>query len=69
MGVDLLCSQLTEGKQIEQEAVLTSPDGSLVNVFVRIEGTFLETSIPDEPVVIDQSDYVFTPRVVGARAG
>jgi len=69
MGVDPLCAQLTEGKQIVQESVLTSPDGSLANVFVRLQGTFPETPVPDEPVVIDQQDCVFIPRVVGARAG
>ena len=69
MGVDPLCAQLTEGKQMVQEAVLTPPDGSLANVFVRLQGIFPETPVPDEPVVIDQTDCVFTPRVVGARAG
>ena len=69
MGVDPLCSQLTDGKLIVQESVLTSPDGSLANVFVRLEGTFPDTPIPEEPVVIDQTDCVFVPRVVGARAG
>lgn len=69
MGVDPLCSQLTEGKLMVQESVLTSPDGSLANVFVRLEGTFPDAPIPEEPVVIDQTDCMFVPRVVGARAG
>jgi len=69
MGVDPLCAQLTEGKLMAQESVLTSPDGSLANVFVRLEGTFAEIPVADEPVVIDQTDCVFVPRVVGARAG
>ena len=69
MGVDPLCSQLTEGKLMVQESVLTSPDESLANVFVRLEGTFPETPVPEEPVVIDQTDCVFVPRVVGARTG
>jgi plastocyanin len=69
MGVDPLCAQLTEGKQIVQESVLTSPDGSLANVFVRLQGTFPATPVPDEPVLIDQQDCGFVPRVVGARAG
>lgn len=69
MGVDPLCSQLTEGKLMVQESVLTSPDGSLANVFVRLEGAFPETPIPEDPVVIDEKDCVFVPRVVGARAG
>ena len=69
MGVDPRCAQLTEGKLMVQESVLTSPDESLANVFVRLEGTFPETPVPEEPVVIDQTDCVFVPRVVGARAG
>ena len=69
MGVDPLCSQLTEGKLMVQESVLTAPDGSLANVFVRLEGAFPETPIPEEPIVIDQTDCVFVPRVIGARAG
>ena len=69
MGVDPLCAQLAEGKQIVQESVLTSPDGSLANVVVRLEGAFPETPVPDEPVVIEQVDCVFVPRVVGVRAG
>ena len=69
MGVDPLCSQLTEGQLVVQESVLTSPDGSLANVFVRLDGTFPETSLPEEPVAIDQTGCVFVPRVVGARAG
>ena len=69
MGVDPLCAQHTEGKQIVQETVRTAPDGSLANVFVRLEGTFPETPIPVDPVVINQSDCVFLPRVVGVRAG
>ena len=69
MGVDPLCSQLTEGKQMVQESVLTALDGSLANVFIRLQGDFQETPVPDEPVVIDQQDCIFVPRVVGARAG
>ncbi len=69
MGVDPLCAQLTDGRQIVQETVVTARDGSLANVFVRLEGTFPDTPVPDEPVVIDQADCVFVPRVVGVRAG
>ena len=69
MGVDPLCARLAEGKQLVQEAVVTSPNGSLANVFVRLVGDFPEMPIPEEPVVIDQVDCIFTPRVVGVRAG
>ena len=69
MGVDPLCTQITEGRQLVQETVLTSPDGGLANVFVKLDGTFPETPVLDEVVVIDQVDCLFAPRVVGARAG
>ena len=69
MGVDPLCSRLTEGKQMVQESVVAARDGSLANVFVRLGGTFPETPVPDEPVVIEQQDCIFDPRVVGVRAG
>ena len=69
MGVDPLCAQLTEGKQLVQEKVLTSPDSGLANVFVKLDGTFPKTPVPDEAVVIDQVDCLFAPRVVGSRAG
>ena len=69
MGVDPLCGELTADKQVVQETVVTSPDGSLGNVFVQLQGTFPEVPVVDEPVVIDQRDCVFVPRVVGARVG
>ena len=69
MGVDPLCARLTEGKQLVQETVRTSPDGGLANVFVKLDGTFPETPVPDEAVVIDQVDCLFVPRVIGARVG
>ena len=69
MGVDPRCVQLNADTQVVQETVRTEPDGSLANVFVRLEGTFPEVPLPDEPVVIDQRDCVFVPRVIGARVG
>ena len=69
MGVDPLCAQLTEGKMMVQESVLAAADGSLAHVFVRLQGEFPDTPIPEAPVVVDQVDCVFVPRVVGARAG
>ena len=69
MGVDPLCARLAEGKQLVQQTVVTAPDGSLANVFVRLDGDYPATPIPDEPVVIDQVDCLFVPRVVGVRAG
>ena len=69
MGVDPKCKQVTEGKLMLQERVLTDADGGLANVFVQLTGTFPETPVPTDPVVLGQRDCVFVPRVVGARAG
>jgi plastocyanin len=48
---------------------MASVDGSLANVFVRLQGTFPQTPVPTEPVVIDQRACIYIPRVVGARVG
>ena len=40
MGKDPMCAAINRGKQVIQETVLASLDGSLANVFVRLQGTF-----------------------------
>ena len=69
MGLDPKCKDLREGETVIQEAAMTSADGGLGNVFVRLLDEFPETPVPAEPVVIDQRGCIFTPRVVGARVG
>jgi plastocyanin len=69
MGVDPKCAQLNAGKQVVQEAVVTSNDGGLANVFVKLQGSFPQTPVPAEPVVIDQRGCIYRPRVLGIRAG
>src|SRR5262249_45757718 len=54
MGVDPACSKINAGKRVVQEAVVTSADGGLANVFVKLLGNFPATPVPSEPVVIDQ---------------
>lgn len=45
-------------------------DGKLQNVFVRItEKPAVDVKVPSEPVVVDQSECVFRPRVQGAVEG
>src|SRR5215467_9278707 len=69
MGMDPMCSKMTAGKRMIQEYVVASIDGSLANVFVRLQGTFPKTPVPTPPVVIDQRQCIYGPRVVGARVG
>ena len=69
MGRDPMCASINRGKQIVQETVMAALDGSLANVFVRLQGTFPKTPVPTTPVVIDQRACVYSPRVVGVRVG
>jgi plastocyanin len=69
MGMDPKCSEMNKGKQILQETVRAASDGSLSDVFVRLEGVFPATPVPKAPVTIDQHACVYSPRVVGVRVG
>ena len=69
MGMDPKCAEMNRGKRVVQETVAAAIDGSLANVFVRLQGTIPQTPVPKEPVVIDQRGCVYQPRVVGARVG
>ncbi len=69
MGVDPMCSRANAGKRVMQETVVADKDGGLANVFVRVTGTFPQTPVPSQPVVIDQLGCVYVPRVVGVRVG
>src|SRR5262245_6464363 len=69
MGMDPMCSRMNAGKRIIQEYVVATADGSLANVFVRLQGNFPQTPLPTQPVTIDQTGCVYAPRVVGARVG
>jgi hypothetical protein len=69
MGVDPKCSQMNVGKRVLQEAVVVSQDRGLSNAFVRLQGTFPATPVPNTPVTISQRGCVYGPRVVGVRVG
>jgi plastocyanin len=69
MGLDPMCVKVNAGKRVIQEEIVTSADGGLGNVFVRLQGSFPRSAPPAEPVTIDQRLCVYTPRVVGARVG
>src|SRR6266850_6950933 len=68
MGRDPMCAKVNTGKQVIQETVLTR-NGGLANVFVRLQGNFPQTSVPTQPVTIDQKGCIYLPRVVGIRVG
>ncbi len=69
MRMDPGCTKATAGRRMLQEQVVTSRDGGLANVFVRLQGSFPPAPVPAEPVRVDQHDCVFHPRVAGARVG
>jgi plastocyanin len=69
MGKDPMCAAINRGKQVVQEIVAASLDGSLANVFVRLQGTLPPTPVPSEPATIDQRSCVYVPRVMGVRVG
>jgi len=69
MGMDPMCAQMNAGKRVIQEYVAAAIDGSLGNVFVRLQGNLPQTPAPTQPVVIDQRACVYTPRVIGVRVG
>jgi plastocyanin len=69
MGMDPKCADMNRGRQVIQEQALITADGSIANVFVRLEGTFPPSPVPTTPVVIDQRSCVYGPRVVGMRVG
>lgn len=67
MGADPLCSRLNRGTRVIQEAVLTTADGGLANVFVTLDGAFPEAPAPAAPVTIDQEGCIYSPRVAGVH--
>jgi plastocyanin len=69
MNADPMCVKASGGSHITDEAIIAAADGSLANVFVELVGTFPDTPVPSEPVSIDQRGCVYSPRVVGLRAG
>jgi plastocyanin len=69
MGVDPKCSALNAGHRVIQESAMVTADGSVANVFVRLDGSFPKTAVPTDPVVIDQRACMYRPRVIGVRVG
>jgi plastocyanin len=69
VGVDPKCSALNAGHRVIQESAMVTADGSVANVFVRLDGAFPTTAVPTEPVVIEQRACVYRPRVIGMRVG
>ena len=67
--MDPACSAMNKGKRPVQEGVAATADGSLGNVFLKLQGTFPKTPPPTAPILLDQVACIYVPRVVGARVG
>jgi plastocyanin len=68
---DKTCATRVPGAQRKTERYVVGDGGGLANVFVYVK-TGLEGRsfpVPTEPVVIDQQQCWYTPRVVGVRVG
>lgn len=64
--IDPVCAK-TEARD---ESILVSSEGhALGNVVLRLKGLASELPVPAEPVVIDQRECLYHPRVVIARLG
>jgi hypothetical protein len=69
MGMDPMCAKLWAGRKPVDEVVVVSKDGGLENAFIKLDGSFPGAPVPAQPVLLDQKDCFYHPRVVGARVG
>jgi plastocyanin len=69
MGADPRCGKLYIGKRPTAPTVVVGADGAFANVLVNLDGSFPSTPVPTTPVVLNQKDSQYAPRVLGARIG
>ena len=69
MGADPRCNKLYVGKRPTAPTFVVGADGAFANVLVNVDGSFPNTAVPTTPVVLNQKDCMYSPRVLGARIG
>ena len=69
MGADPRCNKLYAGKRPTAPIFVVGADGAMANVLATLEGSFPDTPVPTTPVVLDQKDCMYAPRVLGALIG
>src|SRR6185503_21220285 len=69
MGADPRCNKLYVGKRPTAPAFVVGADGAFANVLVNLDGSFPAAPASTMPVVLDQKDCQYVPRVVAARVG
>lgn len=70
MSGDRYCSEANSGRQVLDRAVVADAQGRLANVviFIRDGASAGSTPAPSDPVLLDQHNCEYTPRVVALRA-
>jgi plastocyanin len=69
MGADPRCNKLYVGKRPTAPTFVVGADGAFANVLVNVDGSFPKATVPTTPVVLNQKDCMYVPRVLGARIG
>ena len=69
MGADPRCNKLYVGKRPTAPTFIVGADGAFANVLVNLDGSFPSTPGSTMPVVLDQKDCQYVPRVLAARIG
>jgi plastocyanin len=69
MGADPRCNKLYVGKRPTSPTFVVGADGAFANVMVNLDGSFPSTATSTMPVVLNQKDCQYVPRVVAARVG
>ena len=69
MGADPRCNKLYVGKRPTSPTFVVGADGAFANVLVNLDGSFPATPPSTMPVVLDQKDCQYVPRVIAARVG
>jgi plastocyanin len=68
MGADPMCGKMNPNKP-RQEIVVLGPDGTLANAFVYVTGNVPAGTGGSQPVVLEQKNCLYSPRVIGVRVG
>lgn len=69
MGADPRCNKLYAGKRPTSQAFIVGADGAFANVLINLDGSFPGSPAPSTPVVLDQKDCQYTPRVIAGQIG
>ena len=68
MGADPRCNKLYVGKRPTSPTFVVGADGAMANVLVNLDGSFPATAVSTMPVVLDQKDCQYVPRVIAGSS-